>query len=264
MLFYTTHIHSNSDSQWVVFIHGAGGSSTIWYKQINSFRKHFNLLFIDLRGHGQTEVDEKINTSKEYTFESISQEVFDVLNHLKIEKAHFIGVSLGTILIRKMIDMNRHHIKSVIMTGAIIRLNRISRFLIWGGNIMKNNVPYLFLYKLFAVVIMPRQNHKKARKVFIREAKKLKQSEFLRWFGMTKTLNKELKAFEKETHLIPILFISGRQDHLFIEDVKKMAERELNGKLEIIENCGHVVNIEKAELFNEISIEFLTDQNRFK
>ena len=81
---------------------------------------------------------------------------------------------------------------------------------------------------------------------------------------MTKTLNKELKAFEKETHLIPILFISGRQDHLFIEDVKKMAERELNGKLEIIENCGHVVNIEKAELFNEISIEFLTDQNRFK
>jgi len=264
MLFYTTHIHSNSDSQWVVFIHGAGGSSTIWYKQINSFRKHFNLLFIDLRGHGQTEVDEKINTSKEYTFESNSQEVFDVLNHLKIEKAHFIGVSLGTILIRKMIDMNRHHIKSVIMTGAIIRLNRISRFLIWGGNIMKNNVPYLLLYKLFAVVIMPRQNHKKARKVFIREAKKLKQSEFLRWFGMTKTLNKELKAFEKETHLIPILFISGRQDHLFIEDVKKMSERELNGKLEIIENCGHVVNIEKAELFNEISIEFLTDQNRFK
>ena len=43
-----------------------------------------------------------------------------------------------------------------------------------------------------------------------------------------------------------------------------MADRELNGKLEIIENCGHVVNIEKAELFNELSIEFLLNQNRFK
>ena len=262
MIYHTTYRNENSSAEWVVFIHGAGGSSSIWYKQINAFRKEFNLLLVDLRGHGQTEVHEHLNTEKEYTFESISQEVFDVIDHLKIEKAHFIGVSLGTILIRKMIDMDRNQIKSIVMTGAIIRLNRVSRFLIWAGNILKNSVPYLFLYKLFAMVIMPRNNHKKAREIFIKEAKKLKQSEFLRWFGMTKTLNKELKSFEKETHLLPILFISGRQDHLFIEDVKKMAEREINGKIEIIENCGHVVNIEKAELFNEISIEFLLNQNR--
>lgn len=264
MIYHTTYRNENSSAEWVVFIHGAGGSSSIWYKQINAFRKEFNLLLVDLRGHGQTEVHEDINAQKEYSFHSISEEVFDVINHLKIEKAHFIGVSLGTILIRKMIDMNRHQIESIVMTGAIIRLNRMSRFLIWAGNVLKNSVPYLFLYKLFAMVIMPRKNHKKAREVFIKEAKKLKQSEFIRWFGMTKTLNKELKAFEKETHSVPILFISGRQDHLFIEDVKKMADRELNGKLEIIENCGHVVNIEKAELFNELSIEFLLNQNRLK
>jgi len=68
MLFYTTHINSDKNAKWVVFIHGAGGSSSIWYKQINSFRKHFNLLFVDLRGHGQTEVKEHINTSKEYKY----------------------------------------------------------------------------------------------------------------------------------------------------------------------------------------------------
>ena len=257
MIHFTTQINRNENAKWVVFIHGAGGSSNIWYKQINSFRKEFNLLLVDLRGHGQTEVNENLNTEKEYTFESISQEVFDVINHLKIEKANLIGVSLGTILIRKMIDMNRHQIQSVIMTGAIIRLNRTSRFLIWGGNVLKNSVPYLFLYKLFAMVIMPRQNHKKAREVFIKEAKKLKQTEFIRWFGMTKTLNKELKEFEKVTHSVPILFISGRQDHLFIEDVKKMANREKNAEIEIIENCGHVVNIEQAEIFNKLSLKFI-------
>lgn len=261
MLHYATHININNNAKWVVFIHGAGGSSSIWYKQINSFRKEFNLLLVDLRGHGQTQVHEHINTEKDYSFESISQEVFDVINHLKIEKAHLVGVSLGTILIRKMIDMNRHQIQSIIMTGTIIRLNNLSCFLIWAGNILKNSVPYIFLYKLFAIVIMPRKNHKKAREIFIKEAKKLKQSEFLRWFGMTKTLNKELKALGKEIHSIPTLYISGRQDHLFIEDVKKMANREINSKLVIIENCGHVVNIDKAELFNDHSIEFLLDQN---
>ena len=149
MLFYTTYIHSNPKASWVVFIHGAGGSSSIWYKQINSFRKEFNLLFIDLRGHGQTEVIEHINQKLEYSFQSICQDILDVLNFLKIHKAHFVGVSLGTILIRQLISMNRNIVKSIVLTGAIIRLNRLSRFLIWAGNVLKNYVPFIVLYKLF-------------------------------------------------------------------------------------------------------------------
>ena len=43
-------IYKNKDSSnWVTFIHGAGGSSSIWYKQIRTFSKKFNLLLIDLR-----------------------------------------------------------------------------------------------------------------------------------------------------------------------------------------------------------------------
>ena len=104
---------------------------------------------------------------------------------------------------------------------------------------------------------MPRRNHKKARSIFIVEAKKLKKSEFLRWFGLTKILDKKLKIFEKETHNLPVLYIMGRQDHLFLEDVQKMVVRENFASLEIVENCGHVVNIEQAEIFNRLSLSFL-------
>ena len=53
MLNYTVY-RSKKDKPWVTFIHGAGGSSTIWFKQIKSFSKFFNLLLIDLRGHGKS------------------------------------------------------------------------------------------------------------------------------------------------------------------------------------------------------------------
>ena len=66
MIYHTTYRNENSSAEWVVFIHGAGGSSSIWYKQINAFRKEFNLLLVDLRGHVQTEVHEHLNTEKEY------------------------------------------------------------------------------------------------------------------------------------------------------------------------------------------------------
>ncbi|XNQ11793.1 alpha/beta hydrolase [Lysinibacillus sp. 3P01SB] len=35
-----------------ILVHGAGGSSTIWYKQICTYRKQFIVLVVDLRGHG--------------------------------------------------------------------------------------------------------------------------------------------------------------------------------------------------------------------
>jgi pimeloyl-ACP methyl ester carboxylesterase len=257
MLFHTTHLHTNPDKQWVVFIHGAGGSSTIWHKQIKAFKEHYNLLLIDLRGHGGNEVSENINSKLEYSFPSISQEIIDVLNFLKIEKAHFIGVSLGTIIIRQIIKINESLIKSAVLTGTIIKLNLYSRSLIIIGNLTKKFVPFMALYKIFAFVIMPRENHKKSRNIFIQEAKKMKQSEFLRWFKLTKTLNKKLKQFENEIHNLPVLYLMGKQDHLFVNDSIKMVKREPLGKIEIIDNCGHIVNIEQFEIFNEMALKFI-------
>ena len=55
MLNYRTYKHKTSKS-WVTFIHGAGGSSSIWFKQIRDFKLAHNLLLIDLRGHGGSDI----------------------------------------------------------------------------------------------------------------------------------------------------------------------------------------------------------------
>ena len=98
MLHYTIYENKNSD-QWVTFVHGAGGSSSIWYKQIKAYKENFNILLLDLRGHGKSKnpVNKFI---KRYTFEYLTRDVIEVLDHLKIEKSHFVGISLGTIIIR--------------------------------------------------------------------------------------------------------------------------------------------------------------------
>ena len=257
MIYYTTHKTENINSEWVVFVHGAGGSSTIWHIQIKAFKEHFNILLVDLRGHGQNDVEDEINDKLEYSLKSISKEIIHVLDEVKILKAHFVGVSLGTILIREIIETYPDRILKTVLTGTIIRLNTYSKTLISIGNATKKFVPFMVLYKIFAFVIMPRDNHKRSRNIFIKEAKKLKQSEFLRWFEMTKTLNQNLNNYAKVIHNQPVLYLMGRQDHLFVNDAIDMVKMEKNGQLEIIENCGHIVNIEQAELFNKKAIQFL-------
>ena len=42
----------NKKEEWVVFVHGIGGSTKTWNKQVADFSEHYNLLLLDLPGHG--------------------------------------------------------------------------------------------------------------------------------------------------------------------------------------------------------------------
>ena len=54
MLHYTVYKAKNNSEQWVTFIHGAGGNSSIWFNQVRFFSAYFNILLVDLRGHGKS------------------------------------------------------------------------------------------------------------------------------------------------------------------------------------------------------------------
>ena len=256
MLNYT--VHRNKDSaQWVTFIHGAGGSSSIWFKQIKSFSRFFNLLLIDLRGHGKSKNHLLDLSNSIYTFDAISDEILEVLDHEKIASSHFMGVSLGTILIRTIAEKSPERVNSLVMGGAILKFNFKSRLLMRFGNATKSILPYMWLYKILAFIIMPKRNHKESRLLFIREAKKLYQKEFIRWFKLTSEVIPLLKVFRQKQIKVPTLYVMGAQDYMFLPSVKKVVEQQQLSQLQVIPNCGHVVNIERPQQFNQLSLHFL-------
>ena len=161
----------------MTFVHGAGGSSSIWFKQVREFKNHFNVLLLDLRGHGDSKPNLKAAFDDQYTFDSITNDILEVIDYEGIEKSHFIGISLGTILIRNLAEKYPHRVESMIMGGAIMKLNLRSQILMRLGVVFKSVVPYIWLYKFFAFVIMPNRNHRESRLLFVREAKKLYQKD---------------------------------------------------------------------------------------
>jgi len=257
LLNYYSYAHKTS-LEWVTFVHGAGGSSSIWFKQVRDFRKHFNVLILDLRGHGDSKPTLKDTFNPKYTFDSITADIVEVIDHLKIEKSHFVGISLGTILIRNLAEKKPDLVTSMIMGGAIIKMNFRSQVLMKVGNIFKSVVPYMMLYKLFAFIIMPKKNHKKSRLLFVNEAKKLYQKEFLRWFKLTSEINPLLRLFRSKDIKIPTLYVMGAEDHLFLPSIKSIVSKHVTSSLFVIDNCGHVVNVEQPETFNNQTIRFIT------
>lgn len=261
MIAYHVHTHPTS-SEWVTFVHGAGGSSTIWYKQIRFFQKHVNVLLLDLRGHGASAKRRFSENLRRYTFETIAKDVVQVLDHLKINQCHFVGISLGSIVIRQVAELNPTRVKSMILGGAILKMNLRSRLLIRLGNIFKYVLPYLILYRLFAFVIMPKKSHKKSRLLFVREAKKLYQKEFIRWFRMTAELKPLLRFFRQEELQIPTLYVMGEEDYMFLPSVRQVVEKHRQfSSLQVIPNCGHVVNVEQPNIFNNLVMPFIQNHS---
>ena len=260
MLSYSTYNHHSSE-KWVTFVHGAGGSSSIWFRQIRAFKKEFNVLLVDLRGHGNSKIRSHEQDKKDYTFEVISNDIVEVLDHLCIERSHFVGISLGTILIRDLAERHPEMVESMVLGGAVLKLNTRSKLLMGFGNFFKSVVPYIFLYKLFAFIIMPKKNHKESRLLFVNEAKKLYQKEFIRWYKLTAQLNPILRLFRLKDINIPTLYVMGEQDHLFLPSIKKVITGHQSAQLHIIKNCGHVVNVEHPLEFNKEVLSFLKMKN---
>ncbi|SIQ36785.1 Pimeloyl-ACP methyl ester carboxylesterase [Maribacter ulvicola] len=241
-------------------MHGAGGSSSIWYKQIREFKKHFNVLLLDLRGHGNSKFGLQKVFDEKYTFDVITNDIVEVIDYEKIEKTHFVGISLGTILIRNLAENYPDRVESMVMGGAIMKLNLRSQILMKLGIIFKSVIPYIWLYKFFAFIIMPNKNHRESRLLFVREAKKLYQKEFIRWFKLTSEINPLLRFFRSADINIPTLYVMGEEDYLFLPSIRKIAKSHQNSQLVVVEDCGHVVNVEQPNFFNEKVVAYLIGQ----
>ena len=76
--------------QTIVFSNSLGSDLTMWAKQLELLGQEFNILRYDTRGHGKNEV-----AAGEYSIEMLGKDVLDILDDLKIEKVHFCGLSIG-------------------------------------------------------------------------------------------------------------------------------------------------------------------------
>jgi len=255
MIYHRRFIHPKSTT-WVVFVHGAGGSNVVWFRQLKEFKKHFNVLLVDLRGHGKSKTTDNVADSG-YSFDEVALDVIHLMDHYHIEKAHLVGISLGCIVIRAIDKLAPGRAESIVLGGAIIQFNKTLKVMISMAKILNSVLPYMWLYKLNALILMPYRRHRESRNIFIQEAVKLGEKEFAKWMKMTREIKANLNEFLKLEPSAPVLYLMGDGDHMFLPMVTELVKKQVNAKLEVIKNSGHCCNLDQARLFNEISIHFI-------
>lgn len=247
-------LYKGQGSDYIVLLHGIGGNSKIFYRQIKAYLKHFNVVAIHLPGHGNS--PDIVSYKEKFTFDLIVREIGKTLDKLAIHKAHFVGISLGSIVVHQLLKTEPGRIRSAVLGGAITRFNRLAKFLLKLAGAIKDFIPFMWLYRILALILMPKENHKHSRRFFIREANKMHRDNFLAWYELAT----EVETAFANTHLVqvPKLYVSGAEDHMFVNELRADLHEDENSELVILGQCGHVCNIEKADDFNQISLDFMS------
>jgi 3-oxoadipate enol-lactonase len=83
-------IHGKEGAPWLVFSHSLACSVRMWDGEIDRHKDKYRVLVYDTRGHGQSAAPKGA-----YTLEGLADDLHALLKHLKIEKPHFVGLSMG-------------------------------------------------------------------------------------------------------------------------------------------------------------------------
>ena len=254
-LLHFESITNERASEWIVFIHGAGGSIKTWKYQINDLQKEYNLLLLDLRDHGMSK--NIIPAQEDYSFSLISADIKKVLDHLGIVKAHFITLSMGSIVLQDFITHYPDMVKKNIMAGGIFKANSTIKLFVHTAKLVNHILPYKEMYSTFSYLLMPRKRNQKARRLYQMQARKLDSKDYLKWVGLYKLFFDLLTSSYNNQLKNEALVIMGDQDYIFKQSAHQYVNNQQNAQFVSIENTGHICNIEAPDIFNHLVLDFL-------
>lgn len=83
-------IDGSEDAEAIVFSNSLGTTLDMWRPQVEALGDRYRLVRYDTRGHGRTRA-----TGQNFGIGDLADDIADLLDHLEIERAHLVGISLG-------------------------------------------------------------------------------------------------------------------------------------------------------------------------
>ena len=83
-------LHGKEGAPWLIFSHSLACTVRMWDPQIAAFKDRYRILAYDMRGHGQSAAP-----AAPYTLEMLADDVLALMKELRIQRAHYVGLSIG-------------------------------------------------------------------------------------------------------------------------------------------------------------------------
>ncbi|MCO5163686.1 MAG: alpha/beta hydrolase [Mesorhizobium sp.] len=103
------------DGPAIVFLHEFGGDQRSWREQVDAFRDRYRCIVPAARGYPPSDAP---GDPQLYSQDRMNKDVIAVLDSLKIDKAHLVGLSMGAYTALRVGMLYPHRIRSVVFSAG--------------------------------------------------------------------------------------------------------------------------------------------------
>jgi len=239
----------------VVLIHGYPFNRSLWNEQAEALVDHYRVVTPDLRGFGESDSSEG-----PATMNRLARDVANLMDQLGIDQAVIGGLSMGGYVALAFVKQFPARVKALVLAdtrpqadtkeGKQTRVQQAEKALSEGmAGIADAMLPKLLtpdtVSKRPEVVkrvrdMMLKTKPQGAASALLGMAEREDQSEFI------------------STIEVPTMIVVGREDAITpLADSEAMHAKIQHSRLVVLDNAGHVSNLEQTEQFNHALLKFL-------
>lgn len=268
-LFY----ESTGKGEPIIFVHEFAGDYRSWDPQINYLSRYYQCISFCARGYPPSEVPE---SESSYSQERAWRDILSVMDNLKIEKAHIVGLSMGGFATLHLGINAQDRVLSLVIAGCgygAIPVDKtsfnkeadFSNISLDSAKIILNEGMDKFgsEYALGPSRVQFQNKDPKGWQLFNDQLVKHDPVGSANTLLGVQNKRPNLYTLEEEIRGItcPTLIINGDEDDMCLEVGLYLKRTIKTAGLLIVPKTGHTINLEEPDLFNNHLFKFFTAVN---
>ncbi len=231
----------------LIFLHSSFSRGIISFSaQLMEFQNDYHCLFPDFRCHGRSRANQL-----DWDMPQIADDIVKLMDHLEIDRAKFVGFSMGGVIAFYLAIKYPERVKSFISIGAAAQINEA---LLEKADNLEPEA--LITNNKLKFIESVKANHKEAHNGD--------------WMKFVKTTIDNWRTYPKFTDYefasiaAPCLLIVGQNDETVLEsDIERLKVHIKNIEVRVVEGCGHGPHyvFEQPVLVNNLMKTFLHTNN---
>lgn len=240
----------------IIFLHGYPFDKTMWQNQVDYFTSSHRLILCDIRGFGKSKDEESA-----LSIDLFTADLIEFMDKLIIEKAILCGLSMGGFIALNAIKNNPDRFEALILcdTQCISDCSEVKEKRYNSIADIEENGVLSFNEEFITSVFHKKSILNKNRLVSQLRSVVFSNSCHIIKQGLTAIAKRSETCSILEDIQIPTLILCGREDEVTpLEQSEYLNVNIKNSELHIIDDAGHISNLEQPEAFNQHLYYFLS------
>lgn len=246
------HYETYGSGEPILLLHGLGSSTLDWEPQIAAFSLRYQVVAVDLRGHGQSD-----KPAGPYSIAGFAADIAALISQLGLGPMDVVGISMGGMVAFQLAVDAPEHVRSLVIinSGPEFPSHTLkAKLLIQSRLLMLKFMGMRRLGTAIARRLFPAPEHESLRHMFV---DRFSSNDPRAYEESVRAIARFSVAERLEEICCPVLVVSSDRDYTPVSAKQAYLPRMASATLIVIRDAGHACNLDQPDQVNVALLDFL-------